>query len=141
MNISVEKWLCCLPFAEEQAWDGIVVTGRLTAGEVGYVHCLVGELRLSFLPEDITAIEPLVAPDLLLPEESKGLGSVATVRILIRRRAPVQDIRPSELCERALPERRPFALSVRPRVITLGPRTRFRDLEREFLSSQLLVDA
>ena len=140
MNISVEKWICCLPFAEEQAGDGIVLTGRLIAGEVGYFHLLVGELRLSFLPKDIAVIEPLVTSELLLPGESRGLGPVATVRIVVRHGAPIQDIRPSELCERVLPERRPFALSVRPRVITLGPRTRFRDLEREFLLSQLLVD-
>jgi hypothetical protein len=138
MNIRVEKLLSGLPFAEEQAGDGIVLTGRLLAGEVDYFHCLIGELRLSFLPEDIEEVEPLSTSELLLSQE--GIGTAGTVRIVVRRGAPVQDIRPSELCEKMQPLRRPFALSVRPRVITVGPFTRFRDLEREFLLGRMLID-
>jgi hypothetical protein len=136
MNIGVEKWLSHLPFAEEHAGDGIVLTGLLVPGDPGGLHVLVGELRLSFLNEDIVEIEPVATSESLFAHEDEGM-----VRVLVRRGAPVEDVRPSELCNKVLPQRRPFALSVRPLVVTLGPRARFRDLEREFLLSQSLIDA
>jgi len=135
VSSAVEKLLSSLPFAEEHAAHGIVLTGRAVSVVGGSFHFTVGELCFSFLPGDIVDIEPPLTSELLLPQEHTG-----TVRILIRHGARVQDIRPREICGHRLPGRRPFALSARPPVITLGPCTRFRDLEREFLLTHALID-
>lgn len=135
VDIALGKWLLDLPFAEEHAGNGIVLIGRPIASNLDHFHCLVGQLQLSFLLQDILEIEPVSPLELPLSEVNKGVA-----RILVRRGAPIQDIRLSELCDPGLPQRRPFALSVRPLVITLGPRRRFRDLEREFLLTNSLTN-
>ena len=134
VSSAVEKLLSRLPFAEEHAGNGIVLTGCVVADVGASLHFTVGEFCFSFLPEDIIDIEPPLSSE-LLPQEHAG-----TIRILIRRGARVQDIRPRKFCGQRLPGKRPFALSVRPPVITLGPCTRFRDLERKFLLTHALID-
>lgn len=137
MNIKLETWLSRLPMAEEQVGDGIVLSGRLMPGAAGEFRILAGQLCLSFLRADILEIEPVSVPTadgLLQPPVQPE------VRVLLRQGAPIQDVRAAELCDQILPQRRPFALSVRPLTITLGPCTRFRDLEREFLLSQSLIE-
>ncbi|HEY8455795.1 MAG TPA: hypothetical protein VIL34_09390 [Actinopolymorphaceae bacterium] len=135
MSSGFNHWLSRLPLADEQAADGIVLTGRVFAGGLDQVHVLVDDLRLTFRAEDIVEVEEV-------PTSGGDRLHLAprVFRVVVRPGAPLQDARPGELCERPSPGRRPFALSVRPPVITLGPATRFRDLEREFLLSQGLID-
>jgi len=112
-----------------------VLTGRPIAGDVGCLRFLSGEFCFSFRLEDILDIEVVETAE--IPFSREGAG---TIRVLIRRGARVQDIRPGEFCDQSSPGPRPFALAVRPRVITLGPQTLFRDLEREFLLTRALID-
>jgi len=63
------------------------------------------------------------------------------VCVLIRANSPILDIQFHKLCERLPPQRRPFALAVRPAHHLLGFTDRFRDLEREFLAKNGLIDA
>jgi hypothetical protein len=135
INSRVDRLLSRLPLVEEHAGHGIVLTGRPIAGDVGHLHFLSGEFCFSFRLEDVLDIEVLDTAELPFSQEDAG-----TFRVLIRRGARVQDIRPGEFCDQGSPRRRPFALAVRPRVITMGPHTRFRDLEREFLLARGLID-
>jgi alpha-beta hydrolase superfamily lysophospholipase len=142
MSIDVGKWLAQLPIAEGHLTQGILLTGTFLPSEPGQVHILVGALCLMFLREDIMDVEP--AGDLEGAAPAAGLEGVAPdadrVRIAVRKGAPLLGARAKELCATAT-QRRPFALAVRPRVITHDPSPRFRELERQFLQRQSLVDA
>lgn len=135
--LDVEEWLATLLVAEEESGDGIVLDGWVLTseltGEIEKVRLVVGGLYLSFAREDVTDIESVVAA---------GHGSVPpgafASRVVVRRGAPILDIRLERLCLQQT--RRPFALSVRPSTITLGPSNRFRELERQFLRDHSLVD-
>lgn len=133
MSIDIGRWLARLPIAEGHLTQGILLTGTFLPSVPGQVHILVGELCLMFLREDIVEVEPAADPPGAAPDAGR-------VRIVVRKGAPLLGARARDLCATATP-RRPFALAVRPRVITHDPSPRFRDLERQFLQRHALVDA
>ena len=135
MKIDVAQWVALLPLAEEPTVDGIVLSGWLAPGADGQADLFVGELRLSFQTDDFLEIEPVETEDV------RPSGSPRLAHILLRRGAPILDIRLDALCEGKPPQLKPFALAVRPSHLLLGPVSRFRDLEREFLLKHGLIDA
>lgn len=134
MKVDIAQWVSRLPLAEEQAGDGIVLDGWLGHGEDGRVDIFVSGLRLSFRSQDILEAESVEIDNASAPSSPKP------VRLLVRRGAAVLDIRPEELCETFPPRRKPFALAIRPSHLVLGPASRFRELEREFLLKHGLMD-
>jgi hypothetical protein len=134
MKIDVARWVALLPLAEEPTVEGIVLSGWLAPGEDGQADLFVGGLRLSFQIDDLLEIEPEA-------EDVRPPGSPRLVHILLRRGAPILDIRLDALCQEQPPQLKPFALAVRPSHLLLGPVSRFRDLEREFLLKHGLIDA
>ena len=134
MKIDVAQWIALLPLAEERTVDGIVLSGWLTPGENGQADLFVGGLRLSFQTDDFLEIEPVETEDL------RPSGSPRLAHVLLRRGAPILDIRLDALCKAQPSQLKPFALAVRPSHLLLGPASRFRDLEREFLLKHGLID-
>jgi hypothetical protein len=135
MKVDLAQWLFRLPLAEEKAADGIVLAGWLGRGEDGRVDIFAGRLRLSVRSQEILEIESAET------DEVSATFSLKPVRVVVRRGAALLDIRPDELCKELPPQRKPFALAVRPSHRPLGPADRFRQLEREFLRKHGLIDA
>lgn len=134
MKVDVAQWVSRLSLAEEQAGDGIVLDGWLGRVEDGRADIFVSGLRISFRLRDILEAESVETDDASAP------SSPRPVRLLVRRGAAVLDVRPEELCEVFLPRQKPFALAVRPSHLVLGPASRFRELEREFILKHGLID-
>jgi hypothetical protein len=129
MSIDIEKWISHLPIAEEEelAAEGILLGGRLISGKTGEICVQSGPLILTFSQDDILQMEKSPV------EEDQSI-------IVIRREAPLLESRPSELCDLTTSKRRPFALAVRSRDIIAGPGRRFRNLERQFLANEGLLE-
>ena len=134
MNRDSEKWPSHLPIAEEVVGEGIVLNGWLVPSKPETLCIVTSELCLVFHQIDIIEIESVTSI-----EDPAELQPAIPVRIVIRREAPILDIRLAKLREGLSPQHRPFALAVRPLTITIGPANRFRDLERGFLEGEELV--
>lgn len=128
MSIDIEKWISRLPLAEELAAEGILLSGQIINGGAGKICVLSGALRLTFSQDDV-----------LKMENSLVEGQSA---IVIRRKAPLLELEsmPSELCDVLSSKRRPFALAVRSRNILVGPSQKYRNLERQFLVNEGLLE-
>jgi hypothetical protein len=133
MSMDVEKWLSHLPIAEEHIGEGILLTGEFVPSAPREARILVGELCLTFLREDILDIEPAAELENAPPLPRR-------IHIVVRKGARLLDAREKDLCGTAVRGRRPFALSTRPSIVTDDPPPRFRDLERQFLQRQSLID-
>src|SRR5262245_14052045 len=114
-NSDPEQWVAQLPMAEAEFGDGLVLTGCLVPTKADEIRIVVGEFCLSFSPGDVLDVAPVGAT------EHVGMSPPAgTVRIAIRRRAPLLDVRLAVLIHEPSP-RRPFALSTRPLPLILDP--------------------
>jgi len=128
MSIDIEKWISLLPIAEELTTEGILLSGQIINGKAGEICVLSGTLKLTFSQDDILKMENSLI-------EGQSI-------IVIRRKAPLLELEsiPSELCDVLSSKRRPFALTVRSRNILVGPSQRYRNLERQFLVNEGLLE-
>lgn len=134
MNTDIKKWLSLLPFAEEQAANGIVLNGCLVSSQARKATILVGGVYLSFHRSDILEIEPADST-----EDPVHPPSKVAIRVVIRRGASLLDIGLGQLDDEPSHHRRPFALSVRSLAATPAAADRFRNLERQFLLRHSLL--
>jgi hypothetical protein len=132
--VDIKKWLSHLPAAEEHFGEGILLYGELMPSAPGEARIAVGEVCLTLLRDDILSIEPAT-------ELENAPPHLDLIHIVVRKGAPLLDARAKDLCDTAVPGKRPFSLAIRPSVITHDPFPRFRALEHEFLQRQSLIDA
>jgi hypothetical protein len=135
MKAEIEQWLVQLPFAEGEVGDGLVLTGWLLPTESGLTRIVAGELCLLFSTDDVLDVEPVGVTEQFGPTSASG-----ALRVAIRRGAPLLDARPGVLSDGPRPPRRPFALATRLVPMILDPAPRFRELERQFLLDNSLMD-
>jgi hypothetical protein len=132
VSMDIEKWLSCLPLAEEHFVDGIVLAGQLLPSGPDEVRILAGDLCLTFLREDVLDAVPEYA-------QSDSSMSQPWLRIVVRKGASLAEARAKDLCVAFAPGKRPFALAVRTS-IAYDPSPRFRELEYEFRRRHSLLD-
>jgi hypothetical protein len=125
MVVDVARWLADLPRADEEITPQLVFEGWLIQGTAPFIRIISGGLCLKFATGDVIGIEVL---DTASEERARR------ARVIVRRGAPLLDACPGERMLGHLPAgRRPFALSSRPLFPGTISRTRFRELEEDFI--------
>jgi hypothetical protein len=124
-----KRWIAHLPVADEETVVDLVVVGWLLPGPAERAQIVAGDLCLTFATIDVLDLEPLGEP------LEKSDGGARRVRLVVRRGAALLDVCPRECVVGRLPlGRQPFALSSRPLNMDIPSRTRFPELEEDFLT-------
>jgi hypothetical protein len=123
-----KRWIAHLPDADEETAVDLVVVGWLLPGPAERAQIVAGDLCLTFATIDVLDMELFGDP------LEKSDGGARRVRLVVRRGAALWDVCPRECVDGRLPSgRQPFALSSRPLNMEVPSRTRFAELEKEFL--------
>lgn len=119
-----------LPYGIEETAVDLVMVGQLVPGPPHKIRIVTGSLCLTFAAADVLAVNAMLDESHGGPDNRRAYHA----RIVVRRGAVLWDVCPQECVEGMLPPgRRPFAFSSRPSNPQASSRSRFAELEEDFL--------
>jgi hypothetical protein len=131
MSENIEEWLSQLPTAHECPSEGILLVGTLAPSAPEVACVVVGGFCFVFRRADILDIE--------IQDCSQVASQPQTIRVVVRKGAPLMNAFPSDIRGESPTGRRPFALSSRQSIGVSNPCPRFRALEDHFLRKHSLL--
>jgi hypothetical protein len=128
--IDQTRWISQLPYGDEETADDLVIIGWLVPASCDSTRIITGSLCLTFATADVLAVDEKLDESYSEHDNRRAHH----VRIVVRRGAALWNVCPEECMEDMLPPgRRPFAFSSRPSGPQASRRSRFAELEEDFL--------
>jgi hypothetical protein len=133
--LDTPRWISGLPDAVEEEPDDLVLVGRVVGEGGSGITVVSGGLCLT-LPSDAVLSIEAIEPDTRRPGDSDRAN-----RVVIKRGAALLDVRPRECVEGLIPAgRRPFPISTRGQTPRSTAATKYKALERAFLTAAGLTE-